>query len=34
MEKIEIDSNVLRYPMPMVVVGSEVDGKANYMAVA
>jgi flavin reductase (DIM6/NTAB) family NADH-FMN oxidoreductase RutF len=34
MEKIKIDSNVLGYPMPMTIIGTIVDGKANFMAAA
>ena len=34
MEKIKIDSGAaFLYPMPMVLVGSVVEGKANFMAV-
>ena len=33
MEKVKIDSNTFVYPMPMVLAGSVVDGKANFMAV-
>ena len=31
--KQRIDSNVFLYPMPMVLAGSVVDGKPNFMAV-
>ena len=35
MNKIKIDSNsAFLYPMPMVLVGSVVEGRANFMAVA
>ncbi|UCF94761.1 MAG: flavin reductase family protein [Desulfobacterales bacterium] len=34
MEKIKIDSNAFSYPMPVVLVGSVVEGRANFMAVA
>ncbi len=34
MEKIKIDTNAFVYPMPMTLVGSLVQGKANFMAVA
>jgi len=35
MNKIKIDSNAaFLYPMPMVLVGSVVEGKANFMAAA
>ena len=34
MEKISIDNNAFVYPMPMVLVGSIVRDKANFMAVA
>jgi flavin reductase (DIM6/NTAB) family NADH-FMN oxidoreductase RutF len=33
MGKIKIDNNAFVYPMPMVLVGSVVKGKANFMAV-
>ncbi len=33
MGKIKIDHNAFVYPMPMVLVGSVVRGKANFMAV-
>jgi flavin reductase (DIM6/NTAB) family NADH-FMN oxidoreductase RutF len=33
MEKIKIDNNVFGYPMPTVLVGAVVAGKANFMAV-
>lgn len=33
MEKVKIDNNVFGYPMPTVLVGSVVAGKANFMAV-
>ena len=34
MDKIKIDAGAaFLYPMPMVLVGSVVDGKANFMAV-
>jgi flavin reductase (DIM6/NTAB) family NADH-FMN oxidoreductase RutF len=33
MNKITIDRNSFVYPMPMALVGSVVDGKANFMAV-
>jgi flavin reductase (DIM6/NTAB) family NADH-FMN oxidoreductase RutF len=33
MTKIKIDTNVTGYPMPTVLVGSMVAGKANFMAV-
>ena len=34
MEKIKIDSGAaFLYPMPMVLVGTVVAGKANFMAV-
>ncbi len=32
MEKVSIGSNVFLYPMPVVLVGAQVDGKANFMA--
>ncbi|NQT69713.1 MAG: flavin reductase family protein [Desulfobacteraceae bacterium] len=33
MEKVKIDNNAFVYPMPMVLAGSLVDGRANFMAV-
>jgi flavin reductase (DIM6/NTAB) family NADH-FMN oxidoreductase RutF len=33
MEKVKIDNNAFGYPMPTVLVGSVVAGKANFMAV-
>jgi flavin reductase (DIM6/NTAB) family NADH-FMN oxidoreductase RutF len=33
MEKLKIDNNAFVYPMPVVLAGSVVDGKANFMAV-
>ena len=33
MEKIKLDKNSFLYPMPMVLVGAVVDGRANFMAV-
>ena len=34
MNKVNIDTNAFIYPMPMVLVGAMVDGKANFLAVA
>ncbi len=34
MAKTRIQTNAFLYPMPVVVVGAVVEGKANYMAVA
>ncbi len=34
MEKIKIDSNAFVYPMPVVLIGAMVKGKANFMTVA
>lgn len=34
MEKISIGNNAFLLPMPMVLVGSHKDGRANFMAVA
>ena len=34
MEKIKIDSNAFVYPMPMVLVGTTVENRPNFMAVA
>ena len=34
MKKIEIGNNVFLVPMPMVLVGTLVEGRANFMAVA
>ena len=33
MKKIKIDNNAFVYPMPTVLVGSIVQGRANFMAV-
>jgi flavin reductase (DIM6/NTAB) family NADH-FMN oxidoreductase RutF len=33
MEKTKLDKNAFLYPMPMVLVGAVVDGRANFMAV-
>jgi flavin reductase (DIM6/NTAB) family NADH-FMN oxidoreductase RutF len=33
MEKIKLDKNAFLYPMPMVLVGAVVEGRANFMAV-
>ncbi|HBH86553.1 MAG TPA: flavin reductase family protein, partial [Syntrophaceae bacterium] len=33
MDKITIDKNSFVYPMPMVLAGAIVDGRANFMAV-
>ena len=33
MNKVKIGNNTFVYPMPMVLVGTVVDGKANFMAV-
>jgi flavin reductase (DIM6/NTAB) family NADH-FMN oxidoreductase RutF len=34
MEKITIGPSTLLFPMPAILVGAEVDGKANFMTVA
>ena len=34
MEKMQIDENAFVYPMPMVLVGTLVDGRPNFRAVA
>jgi flavin reductase (DIM6/NTAB) family NADH-FMN oxidoreductase RutF len=34
MNKIEINNNTCLYPIPMVLVGAVVEGKANFMACA
>ena len=34
MEKKQLDTPGFLYPMPMVIVGADVGGKANFMAVA
>jgi flavin reductase (DIM6/NTAB) family NADH-FMN oxidoreductase RutF len=34
MDKITIGPSTLLFPMPAVLVGAEVDGKANFMTVA
>ncbi|MCQ1534630.1 flavin reductase family protein [Methanosarcina sp. KYL-1] len=31
-EKIKIDNNVFVYPMPVTLLGANVEGKANFMA--
>ncbi len=33
MPKIKLDANAATYPMPVVLVGAQVNGKPNYMAV-
>jgi len=33
MKKSQIDNNVYLYPMPVVLVGTMIEGKANFMAV-
>lgn len=33
MQKLNIDTNVYLYPMPVVLVGVEVQGKPNFMTV-
>ena len=33
MNKIKIDTNAFLYPMPMALVGTMVDGRANFLAV-
>jgi flavin reductase (DIM6/NTAB) family NADH-FMN oxidoreductase RutF len=33
MKKLEIDNNAFLYPMPIVLVGTMIDGKANFMTV-
>ena len=33
MQKLNIDANVYLYPMPVVLVGVEVQGKPNFMTV-
>ncbi len=34
MAKVAIDSNAFPFPMPMVLVGADVEGRPNYMAAA
>jgi flavin reductase (DIM6/NTAB) family NADH-FMN oxidoreductase RutF len=34
MGKVKVENGIIGYPMPIVVVGAEVEGKANFMAVA
>lgn len=34
MEKMKIKNNPVVYPMPVVLVGAEVEGRPNFMAVA
>jgi hypothetical protein len=33
MDKVKIGKNTFVYPMPMTLVGTVIDGKANFMAV-
>jgi len=33
MKKLEIDNNAYLFPMPIVLVGTMIDGKANFMTV-
>ena len=33
-EKVNLGVNAFLYPMPMVLVGTKVAGRANFMAVA
>jgi flavin reductase (DIM6/NTAB) family NADH-FMN oxidoreductase RutF len=33
MQKLNIDTNAYLYPMPLVLVGTEVGGKPNFMTV-
>ena len=33
MEKISIETNIFMFPMPVVLVGSIINGKPNFMAV-
>ncbi len=33
MQKQNIDTNVYLYPMPVVLLGAEVQGKPNFMTV-
>ena len=33
-QKIKIDANVFPFPMPMSLVGAQVEGKPNFLAVA
>ncbi len=34
MSKLKMDATAATYPMPVVLVGAQVNGKPNYMAVA
>jgi len=34
MPKIKIDKNIFGFPMPVVLIGTEVNGKANFFTVA
>ncbi len=34
MKKVKVANGTIGYPMPMVVVGAEVNGRPNFMAVA
>lgn len=31
-EKIKVNNNVFVYPMPVTLLGANVEGKANFMA--
>lgn len=34
MAKVKIDKNAFGYPMPVVLVGTEVEGKPNFLTIA
>ncbi len=34
MSKIEINPNTYLYPMPVVIIGSNIEEKANFMTIA
>ena len=34
MEKINLESNIINYPMPVVLVGTKVNGKSDFLAVS
>ena len=34
MKKVNVEVNKIGYPMPVVIIGTEVKGKANFMTAA
>lgn len=34
MEKINLENNIIDYPMPVVLVGTKVNGKSDFLAVS